>query len=139
MLSLSFPFVSVREKTDDEREEEEEELLRFRVGRALRDERGGAQLPSSSSSSSETTRLLTAFFQKRSSAKEGKIDQKLKRTELFRGDGPVAVFIEQSERFFEFGDLLVREFSRHDVFVVVVFLCRVCALRVRNKKSEELV
>ena len=138
MLSLSFPFVSVREKTDDEREEEEEELLRFRVGRALRDERGGAQLPSSSSSS-ETTRLLTAFFQKRSSAKEGKIDQKLKRTELFRGDGPVAVFIEQSERFFEFGDLLVREFSRHDVFVVVVFLCRVCALRVRNKKSEELV
>ena len=63
----------------------------------------------------------------------------MKRTELFRGDGPVAVFIEQSERFFEFGDLLVREFSRHDVFVVVVFLCRVCALRVRNKKSEELV
>lgn len=104
----------------------------------MRDERGGAQLPSSSSSS-ETTRLLTAFFQKRSSAKEGKIDQKLKRTELFRGDGPVAVFIEQSERFFEFGDLLVREFSRHDVFVVVVVLCRVCALRVRNKKSEELV
>lgn len=137
MLSLSFPFVSVREKTDDEREEEEE-LLRFRVGRALRDERGGAQLPSSSSSSSETTRLLTAFF-RRISRKEGKIDQKLKRTELFRGDGPVAVFIEQSERFFEFGDLLVREFSRHDVFVVVVFLCRVCALRVRNKKSEELV
>jgi len=128
VLSLSFPFVSVREKTDDEREEEEE-LLRFRVGRALRDERGGAQLPSSSSSS-ETTRLLTAFFQKNRARKEGKIDQKLKRTELFRGDGPVAVFIEQSERFFEFGDLLVREFSRHDVFVVV-FLCCVCALRVR--------
>ena len=137
MLSLSFPFVSVREKTEREREEEEE-LLRFRVGRALRDE-SGAQLPSSSSSSSsETTRLLTAFFQKNRARKEGKIDQKLKRTELFRGDGPVAVFIEQSERFFEFGDLLVREFSRHDVFVVV-FLCRVCALRVRNKKSEELV
>jgi hypothetical protein len=70
VLSLSFPFVSVREKTDDEREEEEE-LLRFRVGRALRDERGGAQLPSSSSSS-ETTRLLTAFFQKNRAQKKGK-------------------------------------------------------------------
>jgi hypothetical protein len=70
VLSLSFPFVSVREKTDDEREEEEE-LLRFRVGRALRDERGGAQLPSSSSSS-ETTRLLTAFFQKNRARKKGK-------------------------------------------------------------------
>ena len=45
------------------------------------------------------------LFPEESSAKEGKIDQKLKRTELFRGDGPVAVFIEQSERFFEFGDL----------------------------------
>ena len=63
-------FVSVREKTDDEREEEEE-LLRFRVGSALRDERGGAQLPSSSSSS-ETTRLLTAFFQKNRARKKGK-------------------------------------------------------------------
>ena len=83
--------------------------------------------------------IVDRLFPEESSAKEGKIDQKLKRTELFRGDGPVAVFIEQSERFFEFGDLLVREFSRHDVFVVVVFLCRVCALRVRNKKSEELV
>ena len=132
MLSLSFPFVSVREKTDDEREEEEE-LLRFRVGRALRDERGGAQLPSSSSSS-ETTRLLTAFFQKNRARKEGKIDQKLKRTELFRGDGPVAVFIEQSERFFEFGDLLVREFSRHDVFVVVFFVLCVCLTRAQQKE-----
>lgn len=83
--------------------------------------------------------IVDRLFPEESSAKEGKIDQKLKRTELFRGDGPVAVFIEQSERFFEFGDLLVREFSRHDVFVFVVFLCRVCALRVRNKKSEELV
>ena len=83
--------------------------------------------------------IVDRLFPEESSAKEGKIDQKLKRTELFRGDGPVAVFIEQSERFFEFGDLLVREFSRHDVFVAVVFLCRVCALRVRNKKSEELV
>ena len=138
LCALSFVSVRFRSRKNGRREREEEELLRFRVGRALREERGGAQLPSSSSSS-ETTRLLTAFFQKRSSAKEGKIDQKLKRTELFRGDGPVAVFIEQSERFFEFGDLLVREFSRHDVFVVVVFLCRVCALRVRNKKSEELV
>ena len=82
--------------------------------------------------------IVDRLFPEESSAKEGKIDQKLKRTELFRGDGPVAVFIEQSERFFEFGDLLVREFSRHDVFVAVVFLCRVCALRVRNKKSEEL-
>jgi hypothetical protein len=132
VLSLSFPFVSVREKTDDEREEEEE-LLRFRVGRALRDERGGAQLPSSSSSS-ETTRLLTAFFQKNRARKEGKIDQKLKRTELFRGDGPVAVFIEQSERFFEFGDLLVREFSRHDVFVVVFFVLCVCLTRAQQKE-----
>jgi hypothetical protein len=74
--------------------------------------------------------IVDRLFPEESSAKEGKIDQKLKRTELFRGDGPVAVFIEQSERFFEFGDLLVREFSRHDVFVVV-FLCCVCALRVR--------
>ena len=125
MCSLFRSFVSVRGKK--EREREEEEPLCFRVFRSLRDE-SGAQ-PSSSSSSSETTRLLTAFF-RRISRKEGKIDQKLKRTELFRGDGPVAVFIEQSERFFEFGDLLVREFSRHDVFVVV-FLCCVCALRVR--------
>ena len=138
LCALSFVSVRFRSRKNGRREREEEELLRFRVGRALRDERGGAQLPSSSSSS-ETTRLLTAFFQKNRARKEGKIDQKLKRTELFRGDGPVAVFIEQSERFFEFGDLLVREFSRHDVFVAVVFLCRVCALRVRNKKSEELV
>ena len=73
--------------------------------------------------------IVDRLFPKNRARKEGKIDQKLKRTELFRGDGPVAVFIEQSERFFEFGDLLVREFSRHDV--VVVFLCCVCALRVR--------
>ena len=42
-----------------------------------------------------------------------KKEEREERTELFRGDGPVAVFIEQSERFFEFGDLLVGEFSRH--------------------------
>ena len=132
MCSLFRSFVSVREKK--EREREEEELLRFRVGRSLRDE-SGAQLPSSSSS--ETTRLLTAFFQKNRARKEGKIDQKLKRTELFRGDGPVAVFIEQSERFFEFGDLLVREFSRHDV--VVVFLFCVCFTRALLSRATKRV
>lgn len=69
--------------------------------------------------------------------KEGEIDQKLKRTELFRGDGPVAVFIEQSERFFEFGDLLVREFSRHDA--VVVFLCCVCFTRALLSRATKRV
>lgn len=75
LCSLFRSFVSVREKK--EREKEEEELLRFRVGRALRDE-SGAQLPSSSSSSSETTRLLTAFFQKNRARKEGKNRPKIK-------------------------------------------------------------
>ena len=91
LCALSFVSVRFRSRKNGAREREEEELLRFRVGRSLRDE-SGAQLPSSSSS--ETTRLLTAFFQKNRARKEGKIDQKLKRTELFRGDGPVAVFIE---------------------------------------------
>ena len=55
--------------------------------------------------------LLTDSFPRNSFKK--KKEEREERTELFRGDGPVAVFIEQSERFFEFGDLLVGEFSRH--------------------------
>ena len=138
MLSLSFPFVSVREKTNDERERGGGRTASFsrRTRFARRERRRTASVVVVVVRNNE---IVDRLFPEESSAKEGKIDQKLKRTELFRGDGPVAVFIEQSERFFEFGDLLVREFSRHDVFVAVVFLCRVCALRVRNKKSEELV
>ena len=71
LCALSFVSVRFRSRKNGRREREEEELLRFRVGRALRDERGGAQLPSSSSSS-ETTRLLTAFFQKNRAQKKGK-------------------------------------------------------------------
>ena len=47
-----------------------------------------------------------------------KNDSTTRRTELFRRDGPVAIFIEQSERFLEFGDLLVREFSRHRILLL---------------------
>ena len=71
LCALSFVSVRFRSRKNGRREREEEELLRFRVGRALREERGGAQLPSSSSSS-ETTRLLTAFFQKNRAQKKGK-------------------------------------------------------------------
>ena len=136
MLSLSFPFVSVREKTERERERGGRTASFSRRTRFARRERRTATVVVVVVI--RNNEIVDRLFPKNRARKEGKIDQKLKRTELFRGDGPVAVFIEQSERFFEFGDLLVREFSRHDVFVVV-FLCRVCALRVRNKKSEELV
>ena len=137
MLSLSFPFVSVREKTERERERGGRTASFSRRTRFARRERRTATVVVVVVI--RNNEIVDRLFPKNRARKEGKIDQKLKRTELFRGDGPVAVFIEQSERFFEFGDLLVREFSRHDVFVAVVFLCRVCALRVRNKKSEELV
>ena len=136
MLSLSFPFVSVREKTERERERGGRTASFSRRTLFARRERRTATVVVVVVI--RNNEIVDRLFPKNRARKEGKIDQKLKRTELFRGDGPVAVFIEQSERFFEFGDLLVREFSRHDVFVVV-FLCRVCALRVRNKKSEELV
>ena len=136
MLSLSFPFAKKRSAREREREREGRTALFSRRTLFARREWRTADKRHRRRHHKQPE-IVDRLFP-RIEPKEGEIDQKLKRTELFRGDGPVAVFIEQSERFFEFGDLLVREFSRHDV-VVVVFLCCVCFTRALLSRATKRV